>query len=164
MKAVLLPILATLACAGAHAAGPVYLETPVTYAQGAGIVEKVKEECKPDEMFAREASPFFAKISEGDGTIAAANAPRDATRVQVQITHVLGVGGGAWSGPKSMSIQATLIENGKPTQTTKLTRTTTGGAFGGFKGTCSLIERCAKALGKDLATWAADPQHKQQGE
>lgn len=155
----LLPLVALLACTAVRAA-PVYLETPVTYAPNAGVVDKVKEECKPDEMFVREASPFFAKLAEGEGTVAADGAPRDKTRVQVQITHVMGVGGGAWSGPKSMSIQATLIENGKPGRTTKLTRTTTGGAFGGFKGTCSLIERCAKALGKDLSQWAVDPTSK----
>ena len=155
------PLLAVLTLAGACTlaqAAPVLLETPVTYAAGAGIVEKVREECRPAEMFAREAAPFFAKQNGGDGTTTAADAPADAARVQVQITHVLGVGGGAWSGPKSMTIQATLVENGKPVHTTQLTRTTTGGAFGGFKGTCALLERCAKALGKDVAQWAANPK------
>ena len=155
----LVPLLGALACTVAQAA-PVYLETPVTYAPNAGIVDKVKEECKPDEMFAREASPFFAKLSQGEGTVAADAATRDQSRVRVQITHVMGVGGGAWSGPKSMSIEATLVENGKAVRTTKLTRSTTGGAFGGFKGTCSLVERCAKALGKDVAQWANDPQYR----
>ncbi len=93
----------------------------------------MKEECKLEDMFVREASPFFSKANGGEATIAADADPK-APRVRVQITHVLGVGGGAWSGPKSMSIEASLVENGKVTRSTKLTRSTTGGAFGGVQG------------------------------
>ena len=32
-----------------------------------------------------------------------------------------------------------------------------GGAFGAFKGTCSIIGRCTKALGQDIATWLTAP-------
>ncbi len=32
------------------------------------------------------------------------------------------------------------------------------GAFGGFKGTCSILGRCIEALGKDIATWLKDPE------
>jgi len=153
----LIPALVLAAGATAANAAPVYLETPVTYAPGAGVVEKVREECRIEEMFVREASPFFAKANGGDATIAADADPK-ASRVRVQITHVLGVGGGAWSGPKSMSIEASLVENGKVTRSTKLTRSTTGGAFGGFKGTCTILERSAKALGKDVVGWVANPK------
>ncbi|MET0352024.1 MAG: hypothetical protein ABW067_19655 [Rhizobacter sp.] len=153
----LIPAALLAACATAATAAPVYLETPVTFAPGAGVVEKVREECKLEDMFVREASPFFAKANGGDATIAA-DADPQASRVRVQITHVLGVGGGAWSGPKSMSIEASLVENGKVTRSTKLTRSTTGGAFGGFKGTCTILERSAKALGKDVVGWVANPK------
>ncbi|ARN19407.1 hypothetical protein [Piscinibacter gummiphilus] len=153
----LIPVALLAACATASHAAPVYLETPVTYAPNAGVVDKVKEECKIEDMFVREASPFFSKANGGEATIAADADPK-ASRVRVQITHVLGVGGGAWSGPKSMSIEASLVENGKVTRTTKLTRSTTGGAFGGFKGTCTILERSAKALGKDVVGWVANPK------
>ena len=32
-----------------------------------------------------------------------------------------------------------------------------GGAFGGFKGTCSILGRCIKAIGADIAKWLANP-------
>ncbi len=32
-------------------------------------------------------------------------------------------------------------------------RYSTGGAFGGYRVTCSILGRCIKALGKDIAGW-----------
>jgi hypothetical protein len=32
-----------------------------------------------------------------------------------------------------------------------------GGAFGGFKGSCSVLGRTVKALGKDIAQWLVQP-------
>ena len=32
-----------------------------------------------------------------------------------------------------------------------------GGAFGGYKGTCSILGRCIKTLGSDIAKWLANP-------
>ena len=38
---------------------------------------------------------------------------------------------------------------------TCLARTTAGGAFGGFKGTSSMLERDSATLGKHVAKWVA---------
>jgi hypothetical protein len=32
-----------------------------------------------------------------------------------------------------------------------------GGAFGGFKGNCSVLGRTVRALGEDIAGWLAQP-------
>lgn len=153
-----LPFL-LLAAAPAAFAAPVYLETPVTYAPGANVVDKVRDECKIEDMFVREAAPAFAKNNgSGDGT--ATDAATQTPRVRVQISNVMGVGGGGWTGPKAISIYADLVENGKVTHQTRLTRATTGGAWAGLKGTCTILERSAVALGRDLVKWANDPQHR----
>jgi len=54
-----------------------------------------------------------------------------------------------------VSIRVDLLKDGQVTRSTHLTRTTTGGAFGGFMGTCSMLERDTKVLGKDVASWVA---------
>ncbi|MBC7699617.1 hypothetical protein [Aquabacterium sp.] len=145
--------------AAALAANRVLLETPITYAPGASVVEKVKQECQIENMLETRVGKAFGNLNKGgDSTISTgAQATDDAAVVRLRITHVLGVGGGAWSGPKAITIDADLIEKNKVVRHTKINRWTTGGAFGGFKGTCSILERSAAAIGKDLARWVRDP-------
>lgn len=77
--------------------------------------------------------------------------------LSMTITGVMGTGGGAWSGAKSITIKGTLTDNGKPVGTFTATRFSGGGAFGGYKGTCAILGRCASALGKDVAKWLKEP-------
>ena len=75
----------------------------------------------------------------------------------MKITGISGFGGGAWSGPKNLTIEGTLRENGKVTGTFRATRVSGGGAFGAYRGTCSILDRCVKTLGSDVAGWLANP-------
>ncbi|WP_432722721.1 hypothetical protein R0381_001511 [Jeongeupia wiesaeckerbachi] len=139
---------------------PVLLEVPVTYQADAGIVAKVKEECKPEEQLATRVGEVMKKLNrEGTGTVTSAAEAGDATVLRLQITHVLGVGGGAFSGPKAITVNAELLEGGKVVRQTKINRWSIGGVFGAFKGTCSILERSAAAIGKDLGRWVRDPSY-----
>ena len=132
------------ACAAAHAEG-VKLLTPVSYAAESAVVPKVREACKLELRLAEDVG------SQLSGTT-------DSTQgdvVRVSIVDVMGVGGGGWTGPKAVSIRVDLLKDGQVARSTHLTRTTTGGAFGGFMGTCSMLERDTKVLGKDVASWVA---------
>lgn len=76
----------------------------------------------------------------------------------LEITHVMGFGGGLYSGPKQLVVKGTLTEGGAVTGSFEVKRTTvTGGAFGGYKGTCSLLHRVAKAVAKDVGEWLPSP-------
>lgn len=77
--------------------------------------------------------------------------------LSVEITGLVGTGGGAWSGAKQVAIDGVLTENGKTIGTFKGMRVSGGGAFGAYKGTCSILDRCIKALGKDVAGWLKAP-------
>lgn len=77
--------------------------------------------------------------------------------LSVKITGLVGTGGGAWSGAKQVTINGVLTENGKTIGTFKGMRVSGGGAFGAYKGTCSILGRCVKALGKDVAGWLKKP-------
>jgi hypothetical protein len=144
------------------AANRVQLESPVTYAPDAGVVETVKRECRVEDMLEVRVGKALDGVNKGgDSTISATTQPADDVSVlRLRITRVLGVGGGAWSGPKAITVAAELIDKGKVVRQTKLNRGTSGGAFGGFKGTCAILERSAAALGKDLARWVRDPSYK----
>ncbi|HUJ17483.1 MAG TPA: hypothetical protein VL197_05775 [Nitrospirota bacterium] len=75
----------------------------------------------------------------------------------ITITGLSGEAGGAWSGPKHLSIAGTLWQDGTVIGTFTANRVTGGGAWGMYRGTCSLLGRCARALGKDVAGWLKTP-------
>ena len=77
--------------------------------------------------------------------------------LEVKIVHVTSHRGGAWSGPKSVTISGMLKKEGKLVAKFTAERRTGGGAFGAYKGTCSLLGRCAKTIGQDVARWLKNP-------
>jgi hypothetical protein len=151
-----LAILAALTFAAGAQAADIALLTPIEYDPAASVVQKVKEECKIEEQLTSDVSEAFKKYRIGP---AVATADGAGEVMKVRITHVLGVGGGAWSGPKAITVHADVLKDGKVERTTRINRWTTGGFFGGFKGTCSILNRSSAAIAKDLVKWAKDPSY-----
>ncbi len=143
------------------AAANVRLEVPVTYHPNAGVVQAVRDECRIEEMLAEHVGAALEKRNpSGIGTVAVgADTSGDAV-LRLRITHILGVGGGAWSGPKAITVTAELLEDGKVARQTKINRWSMGGVFGAFKGTCTILERSAVAIGKDMQRWVRDPSYR----
>jgi hypothetical protein len=56
-----------------------------------------------------------------------------------------------------MEVTGTLMQDDQAVAAFRAKRFTTGGAFGGFKGTCSIIGRTTKAIGRDIAAWLQNP-------
>jgi hypothetical protein len=129
---------------------------PIAFNQDANIRDEVKQECdlvgKLTQFIKENASGQYAAVVT-DST----NSPADAQVLTVEIEEVLGNPGGAWSGPKMVLIRGSLAEKGKVLGDFKAQRYSTGGMFGGYKGTCSILGRCVKTLGKDVAEWLAHP-------
>jgi len=62
--------------------------------------------------------------------------------------------GNAFTGHrKSVTARAEFYVGGKVARTTTLTRDSMGGAFGGLKGSCSVLERTVTTLGADVVKW-----------
>ena len=133
--------------ASAYADGAT-LVAPVTYASEASVVQKVRQECQLENRLASDINAALVNTTTPAGK-----------SVRVTILDVMGVGGGAWSGPKAISLRVELLDGDKVERSTRLTRTTTGGAFGGFKGTCAMLERDSATLGKDVARWAGNESY-----
>jgi hypothetical protein len=54
-------------------------------------------------------------------------------------------------------VKGSLSQKGKILGDFKARRYSGGGMFGGYKGTCAILRRCVKTLGKDVAEWLAQP-------
>jgi hypothetical protein len=148
-----LSISALVAPLPAVAQDKVFVQVPAIISPSAIIPSAVKEKCGVDALLGDAA---LSAIGKRYPSVQAVTAPEQAgggTFVQLTVVSVDALGGGAWSGEKSMTIKADIVKGGVVAGTTLLTRGSKGGAFAGFKGTCSILERVAGALGKDVASW-----------
>lgn len=155
MRSILTSLLGVLLCGPltAPAADKLLVQIPATLEPGAPIVESVKRECGVESLVGNH---VFQKVHERAG---GAEPLSDASKVgasrwlQLTILSVHGVGGGSWSGSKSMTIRAQVVQNDQVLGTTILRRASKGGFFGGVMGTCAILERISLVLGQDVANW-----------
>lgn len=146
-----------LLLAGFASAGDVlYVPAKFSFMKDIRISENVRTECGLEQFLADDvadnAHGLYKKVvrEQPSGSY---------DIIEVEITEVFGPGGGAWSGPKNMNIRGTLkSSSGKSLGSFTASRFSTGGAFGGFKGTCGILRRISKALGKDVAKFLAAPE------
>lgn len=134
----------------------IYIPDEYQFEEKARVRGKNKDECGIQTHLASQiadgAKSVYAKVVRERPTSGKYHV------LEVEITEAQGAGGGAWSGPKSMSCAGKLLDqDGKRLGDFTATRFTTGGAFGGFKGTCSMFKRICKAFGKDVSTFLVDP-------
>ncbi len=151
---VLLLSLGLASALSAHAAEKLYVQNPAAYDRNAHITEKVKKECSVENRL----SLLIQEQAKGKFNVVSAKNPgTDGKALTLTILDVHGVGGGAWSGPKSITLQGTLKDRGRVIGTFTARRTSGGGVFGAYKSTCSILGRDAEALAKDIVTWLEKP-------
>ena len=127
----------------------------VPFSEDSNAGDKVKAECKLETKLTS-----FLKQYAKNPTVTLTSDPiveSEGKVLTLEIIHVLGPGGGAWSGTKSVTAKGELRQDGKVIGTFRSARLSGGGAFGGYKGTCSILGRCVKKMGSDIATWLANP-------
>jgi hypothetical protein len=137
---------------GAEETGGVRVLRTIPFSAESGASQNVQDECQLQTKVPQFLGSFSKSVELVDGPLGT-----DGRVLELEISQVHAPGGGAWSGAKSMTVKGTLRENGEEIGTFIATRYSGGGAFGGYKGTCGIVGRCAKAIGKDIAGWLAKP-------
>ena len=128
------------------------------FKQGAVVGDKIRDECGLEQ----EVPHYIKKYAEGNyDSIFLSDTLSNATPAKVlvmKIANAQGLGGGRYSGPKSLTVEGTLTQNEKVLGSFVVQRATMGGYGGGSKGTCGLlVTRCAKKIGKDVGEWLRKP-------
>ena len=119
----------------------------IPYAKGAEVRQAVRDECQLE-------TKVPAYIAQFGSDVALVDRLGGGRVLELAVTQVHAPGGGGFSGPKWMTVTGTLRERGRVVGSFRAKRFTTGGVFAGFKGTCSIIGRCSKAIARRPAARA----------
>lgn len=147
-----------LACAAsASAADAVVVPKPVPYAEDNDIAGNIKRECDLGNKLA-EYIREYAGARHVDVRFAPTAKPETSGRVLVvEIRDAVSSGNAFLGHHKSTTVDGKLYQDGKLIGSFKDRRDSMGGAFAGFKGSCSVLGRTVKAIGEDIAEWLANP-------
>ncbi|WP_018936438.1 hypothetical protein [Thioalkalivibrio sp. ALJ24] len=128
------------------------------YSEDAVVPQAIRNECELEERFPGFVAEFGARHDIQVESRGGAG-PADGGKVlMVEITQARN-DGNAWSGHRAFSeAEGTLYEDGEPVADFTSRRISGGGAFGGFRGTCSVMGRTIRAMGSDIAAWARAPE------
>lgn len=150
--AVAIAAIAWVAGAAPARAGVVKVQTTIPFSEGSGASQNVQDECQLETKVPAYLNQYSDEVELVSGATGSAGRV-----LELEITEVHAPGGGTFSGAKSMSVSGTLREDGRKVGSFTARRYSGGGVFGGYKGTCGIVARCAKTIGKDISRWLQDP-------
>ncbi|KZC21758.1 MULTISPECIES: hypothetical protein [Rhodanobacter] len=129
----------------------------VPFAQDAVIAGAVKRECQLGEKL----SGFIKKYGQEKGVavtqVASVGAGSAGRALVLEITDSVADGNAFLGHHTYTTVKGRLYQDGTEVGHFIGRRNSMGGAFGGFKGNCSVLGRTVKALGEDIAGWLARP-------
>jgi hypothetical protein len=145
-------LFASLCCGQAFADG-VKLQRPVPFAADNEISDAIKNEC----TIGTQLADFVQEHS--DVPVEFTTEPATSGRVlQLEIVDAVSMGNAFIGHQKFTKVKGTLFEDGIKVAGFKARRNSMGGAFAGFKGSCSVLGRTVNAIGEDIAGWLAAPK------
>jgi hypothetical protein len=155
-----LAVIAYLVAGTVRAQEKFLIQLPVKLEAGGKNAERIKSECRIDTVLANH---ILAKVTSqypGSGTLEGnAVAPANTKVLRLTIVNVSGLGGGAYSGTKQMSVRADIVADKNVLATTMRERQSMGGAAGLFGGgTCAAFNKMADVLASDITAWMVSAQ------
>lgn len=144
--ALLAMVLANMALA------EVQVKQEIAFTSTDAAPQKVQDECG----LQTDIPKYLSKYAKKEVVLVDELNP-EGRRLELEISHAYAPGGGAWSGAKYVEVRGQLMEGETQVGSFTGSRYSTGGMFGGFKGTCSIVGRCGKAIAKDIAEWLKNP-------
>ena len=148
---------AAQAADSAAASQVVNVPTVVPFAQDAVIAGAVKRECQLGEKLSNYISEYGKENGVTVTQVAQTTPDSSGRSLVLEISDSM-AGGNAFVGHHTYTTaKGKLYQDGAEIGNFIGRRNSMGGAFGGFKGNCSVLGRTVKALGKDIAEWLTQP-------
>jgi len=142
-------------------ADPIIVQSSIPYAADAKIAKNIRTECTKLGTQLAEFTKQFGKKFEVDVQLTDTLDTAAKGRVlHMEITEAVSMGNAFIGHQKFSSAHGVLFENGKKVAEFDARRQSMGGAFAGYKGSCSVLGRTVKAMGKDIALWLKAPEDK----
>lgn len=149
---------ALLAGAAPVSAEPVRLAPTTPFAEEAEVSQKIRTECVKLQGQLPAYTAQFGREFGVEVELVDAPAPSQGRVLQLEIYEAVSMGNAFIGHQKFAKVRGTLFEDGQRVAAFRGMRNSMGGAFGGYKGSCSVLGRTMKALGKDIAQWLRDPR------
>jgi len=130
-------------------------ETP--FADDALVAGKVKRECTVGADLPAVLAEAGKKVHVDVQLVDKAEQGNAGRVLLMEIVDADSAGNAFLGHHKSMTVRGKLFDSGRQIGSFTARRNSMGGAFGGFKGSCTVLDRTAKALGRDIAAWLAHP-------
>lgn len=148
-------VVMAVACAGAQAA-EFKVQKSVPYADDSIIAGNIKRECAVDAQLA-EALKRSAAASGNQVELVDALDTASGQALKMEIFDAQSAGNAFIGHRKSVTVKGWLFKDGQQVAKFVARRNSGGGFAGGFKGSCSVLERTVNALGKDISGWLGNP-------
>ena len=140
---------ALVATAAARAAQPVSLLVPVTYEYSTSVLHKTKETCKLESNLETGIGSEIEKRAGRPGTVSTTAG----VVLRVTIVGSGGIGGGGWTGAKSLAVRVEELQDGQVVRMRTFANHGRNGLLGAFEGTCGILEGLSGKLSKDIVDW-----------
>jgi hypothetical protein len=150
-------VFLSLAFSAAHATDAVQVPAKVQYAADNDIAGAIKRECPLGDQladfiidYAKDEHVEVKRVDKTDATM-------PGRVLVVEITDSISRGNAFLGHHKATRVRGALYQDGQKIGSFTGERDSMGGAFAGFKGSCSVLGRTVKALGSDIAQWLSAP-------
>jgi hypothetical protein len=142
----------------AHAADPIRIPASVPYADAGEIAGNIRRECRINQQLSDYIAEYARERHLAIETVASTDAKMPGRVLVVEITDAVSRGNAFLGHHKATRVRGALYQDGERVGGFRGERDSMGGAFAGFKGSCSVLGRTVKALGSDIAEWLAAPR------
>ena len=135
----------------------VIVPSEVPYSNKEAIDSAIVAECGLPK---KTAELLMQALAKGGIEGKAVDSPKPGAGTNVLLLEIAQAqsGGNAFVGHfKGVTVTGKLFQQGKQTASFVATRKSSGGAVGGFKGSCAILGRCVQAIGQDTARWLKSP-------
>jgi hypothetical protein len=136
----------------------IYVAREIPYADPSTIQKSILEQCvelqeRQAEFIASYARDKGINVVRDDGAVKAGKGKV----LDVKILDAVSSGNPFIGHHKLVTVRGRLLDNGTEIANFTARRTSRGGFGGGFKGSCTVLDRCVDTLGGDIAEWLKAP-------